>query len=149
MCQTVTLETGHNADDLAEMHLNIAEANLLKDKVVNEADRQEIRRNLREGFGKFLAGNVVNVPAEVHFYVATPCAEHACPEPLKSRAERLEIGLVGAGGSLPHCSAAFDMKGGKRPFAAVSTEDRCAELVSFRCGSANEPFKQRSKNGGF
>jgi hypothetical protein len=58
MCQTVTLETGHNADDLAEMHLNIAEANLLKDKVVNEADRQEIRRNLREGFGKFLAGNV-------------------------------------------------------------------------------------------
>ncbi|WP_044036498.1 hypothetical protein [Octadecabacter arcticus] len=141
MCQTVTLETGHNADDLAEMHLNIAEANLLKDKVVNEADRQEIRRNLREGFGKFLAGNVVNVPAEVHFYVATPCAEHACPEPLKSRAERLEIGLVRAGGSLPHCSAAFDMKGGKRPFAAVSTEDRCAELVSFRCGSGGCPVR--------
>ncbi len=118
MWQTVTLATRHDAYYLGEMQLNMAEANVIKNKVVNEADRQEIRRSLREGFGKFLAGNVVNVPAEVHFYVATPGAEHACPEPLKSRAERLDIGLVRAGGSLPHCSAAFDMKGGFQTFAA-------------------------------
>jgi hypothetical protein len=45
--------------------------------------------------------------------------EHACPELLKSRAQRLDIGLVRAGGSLPHCSAAFDIKGGEQTFAAV------------------------------
>jgi hypothetical protein len=40
-------------------------------------------------------------------------AENACPEPLKFRAQWLDIGLLRAGGSLPHCCAAFDMKGVK------------------------------------
>jgi hypothetical protein len=75
------------------------------------------------------------VPAEVHFYVATPGAEHACPEPLKSRAERLDIGLVRAGGSLPHCSAAFDMKGGKRSFAANARDNGTTAKADLPQGS--------------
>lgn len=69
--EALVLRTGQDAAGLAGMHLTIAEALLLGDRDLSEEMRASIRSNLREGFARHQAGESVEVPAEVHYFMAT------------------------------------------------------------------------------
>ncbi|NND42169.1 MAG: class I SAM-dependent methyltransferase [Silicimonas sp.] len=69
--ESLVLRTDRNAESLADMHLVLAEALLLNDHDISEADRTSIWKNLRDGFGELAGGDAVEVPAEIHFFTAT------------------------------------------------------------------------------
>ncbi|MEM1129564.1 MAG: class I SAM-dependent methyltransferase [Pseudomonadota bacterium] len=70
--EALMLRTGQSAEGLAQMHLDLARALMLADHDLADSDLAAIRDNLQAGFGKFGGGRAVEVPAEVHFFLATP-----------------------------------------------------------------------------
>ncbi len=68
--EALVLRTGQDPDGLAKMHMTIAEALMLANHDLSETDRDAIRSNLRNGFGRHHGKDGVLVPAEVHFFTA-------------------------------------------------------------------------------
>lgn len=69
--ETLAMQTGQTAEGLADMHLALAEVAMLANHDLTREDREAIRGNLRDGFGRLDGSDNVNVPAEVHFFTAT------------------------------------------------------------------------------
>lgn len=69
--EALTLKTRQNPAELADLHAGLVSNMLLANHDTTDADREAIKKNLNDAFSGLDGGDAIEVPAVIHFFMAT------------------------------------------------------------------------------